>query len=260
MSPLERNGRKLIGVLAHFPAGATSEDLRRAFEKETSLVRQSYYDALRFIKSKGWIIGGGRDQLYCLSPDKSWKEEPITSVGENLEKDRLVYLANSRAQRIEELQSENERLLDWSGSSDPNGVNTALTSLLKIVADNGATPRQRIKAAAAVLGYKTEGDTAQFVKKYLTSVCESTDIAIDYKIEAGELLRRHEAPRVTPDSVRPSYRTDTAEPVEPLADLVARRRARQDAYERELALNPAVDALPSDVSSALNATYSRHGK
>jgi len=47
-TPLEANARLLIGVLAkHFPTGATCEDLRRRFEKNTSLARQSFYNALR---------------------------------------------------------------------------------------------------------------------------------------------------------------------------------------------------------------------
>lgn len=44
-----------------------------------------------------------------------------------------------------------------------------------------------------------------FVKGFLGSVCADAEIATDYRIEAGELLRRHEAPRVTPESVRPAY-------------------------------------------------------
>jgi hypothetical protein len=113
-------------------------------------------------------------------------------------------------------------------------VNTALASLLRIVADSGASVRQRIRASAAVLGYKTEGDIANFAKKYLTSVCESTDVAIDYKIEASELLRKHEAPRIVSETIKPSYReAEPKEPPEPLMQLVARRKARQERMELE---------------------------
>jgi len=94
----------------HFPAGVTCEDLRRQFEKDTSLARQSFYNALRYVKTQGWIVGGGRDrrdqyQLYTLNADASWKE-PVTSIGEGLEKDQLEYLADSQTLQIVELQSE----------------------------------------------------------------------------------------------------------------------------------------------------------
>jgi hypothetical protein len=211
MLPIEKNARRVVGVLVqHFFAGATCEDLRRQFEKDTSLARQSFYNALNYAKKQGWIIGGGRDrrdpyQLYRLNPDGSWKE-PVASIGVGLEKDRLEYLVDSQMRQIEGLQGELERLRDWSCGRDANGANIALSSLVRIVGDSTASTRQRIRAAAAILGYKTQDDVADFVKKYLKSLCESADISTDYKIEAGELLRRHEAPRVMSESVRPSYR------------------------------------------------------
>jgi hypothetical protein len=238
MTPLEVNARKLVQVLLQcFPAGGTCEDLRRQFEKDTSLRRQSFYNALAHGKQRGWIVGGGsphnQNQLYNLSPNGSWKEEPAASIGEggiggDLDKNR----------QIGELQGEVERLLNWSGGSDGNGKGVGLSSLVRIVGDSAASTRQRIKAAAAVLGYKAQADVSEFVRKYLRTVCESTDIATDYKIEAGELLRRHEAPRVTPDSVRPSYRdSDTVEPTEPpipLLELVRQRRERSDRMQAEM--------------------------
>src|SRR6516162_10042773 len=132
MSPIEKNARRLVGVLVqHFPAGATCEDLRRQFEKDTSLARQSFYNALNYVKGQGWFVGGGkdrweqRDQLYSLNPDGSWKPPPV-SIGEQLEtakrnNDRLEYLADSRARQIEGLQDEVECLRDWS-SGGANGV------------------------------------------------------------------------------------------------------------------------------------------
>ena len=58
-TPLEKNARKLIGVLQRFSMGATCEDLRRQFEQDTGLVRQSFYNALKYGKGQGWIVGGG---------------------------------------------------------------------------------------------------------------------------------------------------------------------------------------------------------
>src|SRR6516164_4870690 len=204
MSPIEKNARRLVGVLVqHFPAGATCEDLRRQFEKDTSLARQSFYNALNYVKGQGWFVGGGkdrweqRDQLYTLNPDGCWKEPPV-SIGEQLEKMR----------QIGELQVEVERLRDWSSGGDANGeANVALSSLVRIVGDSAITARQRLRAAAAVLGYKVQdAAVTEFVRRFLESVCADADIAIDYRIEAGALLRRHEAPRVMSESVRPTYR------------------------------------------------------
>jgi hypothetical protein len=212
MSPIEKNARCLVGVLAqHFPGGATCEDLRRQFEKDTSLARQSFYNSLSYAKEQHWIVGGGRDrrdqyQLYALNADASWKE-PVTSIGEGLEKDRLEYLADSQAVQIQELQGELECLRNWTGSDANGEANVALSSLIRIVGDSAASTRQRIRASAAVLGYKVHDDgVTEFVKRFLESVCADADIATDYRIEAGELLRRHEAPRVMSESVRPTYR------------------------------------------------------
>lgn len=87
----------------------------------------------------------------------------------------------------------------------------ALPSLARIVGDSTASTRQRIKAAAAVFAYKVaDSEVITFVRRFLESVCTSSDIGnIDHKVEAAELLRRHEAPRVTPDSVRPNYSGDS---------------------------------------------------
>jgi hypothetical protein len=150
-----------------------------------------------------------------------------------LEKDRLEYLATSRAQRIEELQSENERLLNWSNGGD---AGVALPSLVRIVGDGSASTRQRLKAASAILAFQVQDDgVVEFTKRYLESVCTSTDIGnIDHKVEAAELLRRHEAPRIAPETVRPTYRDEAPkEPPEPLMQLVARRKAGQEQRERE---------------------------
>ena len=159
-------------------------------------------------------VGGQNSQRSVNSnPDGCWKE-PVTSsagepIGEPQSRDQLEYLVDSQTQRIGELRGEVERLRDWSNGGDANGADIALSSLVRIVSDSTASPRQRIKAAGAVLGYRVRDDGAvEFVKRFLQSVCVDTDIAIDYRIEAGELLRRHEAPRIASESVRPSYSDD----------------------------------------------------
>src|SRR5262249_49761191 len=245
-TPIERNARWLIGVMVrHFPNGATSEDLRRQYERDTSLVRQSFYNALSYVKRQGWFVRDEYDRKYHLNGDGSWKE-PVASIGDvrerlkktqlekvQLDNDRLEYLANSQTQQIEELRGEVERLRDWSNGG-VNGV--AVSNLAKIVGDNTASMCQRIKAAGAVLGYRVKDDSVvEFVRGFLESVCASAD-NIDYRIEASELLRRHEAPRVTPENVRPTYRIDVdpeaPKPI-PLAELVAHRRGRADRMGHE---------------------------
>ena len=121
-----------------------------------------------------------------------------------MEKDRLEYLADSQAGQIEELRGEVERLRDWSGGG-ANGV--AVSNLAQIVSDSTASTRQRLRAAAAVLAYKVpDAEVTEFAKRFLESLCASADTPTDYRIEAGALLGRHEAPRIMSESVRPSYR------------------------------------------------------
>jgi hypothetical protein len=230
-------------VLAkHFPTRATCEDLRRRFEKNTSLARQSFYNALRYAKQQGWFVGGGSHQLYTLNPDGCWKEFPKSTgapVGEQLEaakrnNDRLEYLVDLQAERIEGLQGEVECLRDWSSGSNAYGV--AVSNLAQIVSDSSASTRQRLRAAAALIAYQVQDvGVLEFVKRFLESLCANAEIATDYRIEAGALLRRYEAPRVVSEIVRPTYRTDYSAEAEekpvPLSELVAARRRRQTALE-----------------------------
>jgi hypothetical protein len=204
-------------MVRHFPNGAKSEDLRRQYERDTSLVRQSFYNALSYVKTQGWFVREEGNRLYHLNSNGSWKE-PVESIGDirrlektqleklQLDNDRLEYLTNSQTQQIEELQSEVEGLRDWSNGG-VNGV--AVSNLAQIVGNSAASTRQRIKACGAILAYKVHDDAVtEFVKRFLETVCASADISADYRIEAGELLRRHEAPRVMSESVRPTYRGD----------------------------------------------------
>jgi hypothetical protein len=257
MTPIEKNARWLVGVMVkHFPNGATSEDLRRQFEKDTTLVRQSFYNALRLVKERGWFVREGGDRLYHLNGDGSWRE-PTASIGEQLEKerlekDRLEYLTNSQDRHIGELQGELEKLRDWTGSDAPGEANVALASLIRIVGSNDASTRQRLKASSAILSYETrEGGVTAFVKRFLESLCaDANSIPVDYKVEAAELLRRHEAPRVMSETVRPIYRNvEPADPPEDLRALVERQRARM---ERIL-------AMPFEERCAFAAGVTRNG-
>jgi hypothetical protein len=225
ITPLERNGRRLIGVLAeYFPAGTTCEDLRRRFEKETCLSRQSFYDALKFVKGQGWLVAD--EKIYNLDPAGSWKP-PTPSIGEQLdtarrENDRLDHVAALRAERLEELRSQVENLRDWASGS--NGV--AVSNLVQILSDTAASPRQKLRAAAAILGYKVQNpDIAEFAKAFLEQLCASGE-NIDYRVEAAELLRRAEGDA----QLRPSIERLT--PPTPPRDREAEEAGRRIVSER----------------------------
>jgi hypothetical protein len=226
--PIAKNGRLLVGVLAeHFPDGGTCEDLRRRFEKETAFGWQTFYDALRYAKEQQWVVADGR--IYKLDPAGAWKP-PVPSVGEQLEaarreNDRLDFVAESRLERIDQLQDRLDILRDWVGGA--NGV--AVEHLIKIVADSSTTPRQKLRAAGVVLGYKVDPQIAEFVKAFLEHLCMSPDTPTDYKIEAGEILRKAEgSPRIAPAVERPAPPVRDADPVAEAEErrIVAERRRR----------------------------------
>jgi hypothetical protein len=226
-TPIERNARKLVDVLArYFPEGVTTEDLRRQYEMDTGLKRQTFYYAFGDAKQRNWIVGGGdQGKLNILNPNGSWKKPPLTSTGEVLDRDRLEHVVSLQTAQIEELQGENQRLLDGIA-----GDNVAISALVRIVADGAVATPRRIRAAAAVLGYKvSDASIIEFVRRFLETVCASPDTHVDHKIEAGELLRKHEAPRIMSEIIRPSYReeekVDPAEERKRRDEVMARRKA-----------------------------------
>jgi hypothetical protein len=237
--------------LASFSAGATSEELRVQFEKDTSLARQSFYNALSWVKKQGWVIGGGPGQVYNLSLDGSWKKPP-PSIGERLElaerkADRLEYVVNSKVEQIEDLKDQVESLRDWGNGN--SGI--AIASLTKIVSNNDATTRQRLRSAATILSYRVEDDeVTKFTKGFLEALCANADIPADYRIEAAEILRRQEAPKVLSETVRPRYNEQPAEPPPiPLRELVEIRRAYCDrvAAELEKQRDPVTGFFPATI-------------
>jgi hypothetical protein len=197
MSPLEKNSRKLIGVvIGSFPDGGTSEDLRRAFEASTGLRRQQFYYALREAKRLGWLIGSGegQGQLYVIDHEAFSKAPASTGDAE------LGPLVDTQAERLEESQSEPDTLR-VSGS---NG-GAAISALVAIVGDDSLTVRQRLKASATVLGYRVQDPgVTEFVRRFLERLCASGNISPDYRIWASELLRRFEGdPKILPQILRP---------------------------------------------------------
>jgi hypothetical protein len=152
-----------------------------------------------------------------------------------LEKDRLEYLVDSQAVQIEDLQGQVEDLRDWS-SGGANGV--AVSNLAQIVSNSSASTRQRLRAAAVVLAYKVQdAAVTEFSKRFLESLCANVDIPTDYRIEAGELLRRSEAAMLRPPIERLPVRTDNVDPAEPPEDLAALVTRQRERCDRLLALS-----------------------
>jgi hypothetical protein len=188
MSPLEKNSRKLVGVMIGFPDGACSADLRQQFQAATGLERQSYFYALREAKRLGWIIGGGgRDQLYVVDYEAFSKAPESTGSDETPPLEQFV----------EESQGE------LATPRMSNG-GVAVSSLVEIVGDPSATLRQKLRASATVLGYRVQdAGVIEFVKRFLERLCANARISADYRVEAAEQLRRCQDPKIMPQIQRP---------------------------------------------------------
>jgi hypothetical protein len=220
---VERNVRQLIDILATYPEGATTEDLRRQFELETGLGRQSYYNTLAAAKTRQWIVSGdAQGKLNVLSPDGSWKPPPRTYTGVVLERDRLEHVANVRNERIEEL----ERLIE--DVADNGSI--AVASLVRIVGDSSITTPRRLKAAGIILGYRVQSDeVVGLAKRYLESLC-GNDTPLGHRIEAAELLQKHGSPKV----MQPIERPARAESVETAEARAERRQRQEEVYRRKV--------------------------
>jgi len=158
---------------------------------------------------------------------------------EELERQQLEHVLMERTERIEKLEVVNRRL-----SSSRKAIiageaaSTAIGALVVIMSDSTLPIRRRLQAADGLLAYKTPSDVAESAKVFLTSIFTDPEQNIDYRLAAITALRRSEDARIMPAIERPPVRTDDVELAEPLRDLVARRRARQDRIEREMGLQP----------------------
>jgi hypothetical protein len=74
----EPHARRIVKIMVeHFLRGAKSGQLRKQFETETGLQKQTFYDGLGYATTmKGWIVasGEGKAKRYNLNPDGCWKE------------------------------------------------------------------------------------------------------------------------------------------------------------------------------------------
>jgi hypothetical protein len=167
-----------------------------------------FYNVLKFVKTRGWLIntGEGRSRLYVVNHEAYSKMS--ASIGVEAARDEVEQFGVKWT----------EELPDISG----NNGGAALLALVGIIADNRHTPRQRLKASATVLGYKTQDPgIIDFVKRFLEHLCVA-DISADHRIWASELLRQSGGDaRILPQILRPDL--SPLRVLDPIAEEEARR-------------------------------------
>jgi len=192
MSPLEKNARRLVGVLAEFfPAGADCQDLRLKFHKIANRKHATFYSCLRFAKANHWIVADGK--TYTLNPDGCWRLPPI---GAEIERHQFEHVLATRAERIEKLEARNRRLTDWRKAiAAGEAAGPAIGALVGIMSDSAVSTPKRIQAAEGLLAYKTPQDVAESAKLFLASVFTDPDQNIDHRLAATTALRKSEDTR-----------------------------------------------------------------
>jgi hypothetical protein len=247
-SPTEANVCRLVGVLAEFfPAGADSGDLRLKFQKIAHRSHATFYGCLRVAKDRRWIVADGK--TYLLNPDGCWRM-PLAGEGGGAppvvwERDQFEHVLASRAERIDRLEAANRRLTGSRRAiAAGEAAGPAIAALAAIMSDPTVSIRKRVSAAEGLLAYKTPQDVTEAAKLFLASIFGDPDQNVDDRLAATTALRRSEDVRIMPPIERPvrTDNVDPAEPVEDLATLVARQRARAD---RLLLEDPQFRALRS---------------
>jgi hypothetical protein len=142
--------------------------------------------------------------------------------------------------RIEELLAENQRLLN-SQVAVANGqaTDTAVDTLIRIMTNPDIIMRRRIRACETIIGYRVPGAIVDACKQFLVSVYSNPSAAVDHQLEASDLMRRLESPKVSPQIVRLVHREpdDGRSPEEKrkqLATEMERRRLYIEAKSREI--------------------------
>jgi hypothetical protein len=237
VTPIERNTKQLIGVLAeYFPSGSNCGDLRLKFQEIAKRKHATFYTCLHFAKANQWIVTDGR--IYSLNPNGSWRDcfKPYPNR-EELERQQLEHVLMERTERIEKLEVVNRRLTSSRKAIIAGeAAGAAIGALVVIMSDSTLPIRKRLEAAEGLLAYKTPQDVAESAKVFLTSIFTDPEQNIDYRLMAITALRRSEDARIMPPIERPSpVRTDTAEePPIPLLELVRQRRERADRMQAEM--------------------------
>jgi hypothetical protein len=235
MSPIEKNARRLVGVLAEFfPAGSNCEDLRLKFQQIANRKHATFYACLHFARAKRWIVADDEAKnykTYTLNPDGCWRPPPI---GADIERHQFEQVLEMRAERIEQLEKRNRQLhASRKAVAAGEAAGPVISTLVGIMLDPTHSTRARLQAADGLLQYKTPPDVAESAKLFLASIFTDPEQNIDHRLAATTALRRSEDVRIMPPIERPVRTDDTdsvkAEaPSRPLSKVVAEQRARCD--------------------------------
>ena len=84
----------------------------------------------------------------------------------------------------------------------------AINALLEIMYDDSETmsPRRRVEAAEHLLDYECPEEVRVECKEFLTSIFEDSEQHVDIRLDALKLMRKFEAAKVTPRTVRTNQR------------------------------------------------------
>jgi hypothetical protein len=79
----------------------------------------------------------------------------------------------------------------------------AIDALRRIMLDaEGVSPRRRVEAAEHLLDYECPEQVRVGCKEFLTSVFEDDEQQVDIRLDALKLMRKFEAAKVTPKTIR----------------------------------------------------------
>jgi hypothetical protein len=180
----------------------------------------------------------------------------LSRLNPKLEIDRLEYLMSLQTQRIEEqrakieeLRTEIQRLVALASGSTPSadGKGNALQVLVEVMQDTTLTLRRRLRACEGIISYKTPPAITELAKQFLVGVFSDSDVPTDHKLDATELMRRLEAPKVSPQIIRlvPRPHDDGLTPEERRKQLAIEMEKRRRYIERKSREIEAGMGLPS---------------
>jgi hypothetical protein len=213
----------------HFPVGSNCADLRQKFQEVANRKAATFYAALDFCKSRGWIVSDGAtrgsvNKIYSLNPDGSWRPPPI---GADIERHQFEHVLEMREARIEKLEAVNRRLTDARKAVVAGENGPAIGTLVQLMTDSSIPIRARLQAAENLLAYKTPTAVTESAKLFLTALSSDSEQNVDYRLAALAALRKSEDARIMPPIERPSP------PVRNDIDPAAEEEARRIEFERK---------------------------
>ena len=210
MTPIEKNARRLVGVLAEFfPAGSNCEDLRLKFQQIANRKHSTFYACLHFARAKQWIVADDEAKnykTYTLNPDGCWRPPPVgAEIGvPPVWPHEFEHVLEIRAERIEQLEKRNRQLhASRKAIAAGEAAGPAIGALVEIMSDSNVSIRGRLQAAENLLAFKSPPDVAEAAKLFLASIFTDPEQNIDHRLAATTALRRSEDVRIMPPIERP---------------------------------------------------------